>query len=438
MGTSILPRSSTLVPLTPGPRWLSGQRRCLCIQVQCNGNDTVGLHLSASRDKRAAVVVRVDRGSAAHAWYETQASTHALDLHGHPLVLALRPGDSIVRANGISGAEAVIAEVQRRPEVLALHVERLTGNKQVRSQAPPDRLQISTVLDEMMAKHAEEVQWHALLAKETADLASRMVCSDVDDLEKSYYFAGAAPQEALTELHMEIMSEASKRISSLRRRADVQGSHAVYLLSAMCDVSCGTETLAASLDMYEKEVELNVKESKSGQLLLRRARSLLRLWEWRRAAKKCHTRLLAAVAASMEQEPPANEGLVPVPIHDSPEEHTENNQKDACQYLAAVVAEAKGFTRVLGHDYVEALAASQRHEFKLERRATRRKRAMMKSVVVAETSQTGDESDSDGDGAGAEPLSPEQLKNLKAELEGRFRRMAGTRRFQSLLHAPGI
>eukprot|EP00929_Paragymnodinium_shiwhaense_P047686 TRINITY_DN24180_c0_g1_i1.p1 TRINITY_DN24180_c0_g1~~TRINITY_DN24180_c0_g1_i1.p1 ORF type:complete len:2350 (-),score=687.41 TRINITY_DN24180_c0_g1_i1:126-7175(-) len=370
--TLLAPGSTSPVALRTGPREFFGARRWLRLQTVYRGS-TKGLGLKSTPSGRSLEVISVAHGSEVAKWYEREKG---LKLHGGKVIVALRPGDNIVRVNGVSGAEAMLHEILREPNALALRFERQAGGSDgeeagsMESQVSVFR--VDTKLDEEASRLAEEVQWNVIMEAEEGLLSFGILENDLPNLEKLIHSAAIAAQYSSASRYAPLLKEAEKRLLLFRRRAevedagdslalgqDVQEGRAVMALKcALADNAGDPDVLDAGIKQFN-DASQAVRTSKDGLNLINRARVLKSLWDWRLRIVRLRGELLMALQDALRAEF----------AHDASETESEADSED--QYnggqlnvegLATAIDEARQFEPHIDFDLVECEQVLQRQK----------------------------------------------------------------------------
>lgn len=385
--TEMVPGATSPVSLVLGPRDFLGSLRRIRLRTVVSGcpkgllND---VDFQEVGDGAALMVTFITPGSAVAAHNDKQRlDDESIYVHGAIVAPMLRPGDLVLRANGISGTAGMLEEMRRCPKRVALTLERRSGGEgtQITEEEVKEALfPVDNRLDAAAVQAAEPVNWVTMLHAEEATLAMRMVENNAQELERAIEAATTLTLSDPQALHYPtILVDAERRAHVVHRTgagsagvaADGPGGHEsvaddkvlLGLKRAMGDVLCNPDALLMCIKQYGQASHA-VRTSQVGQNLLERATHLEALWRWQRECVRLRERLLAALDSALQAEAYA--------IGVEPEYTEEARPPHNSHELVSAIKEAAKFGQELEFPVAEASEVVERLTIANERWEARR------------------------------------------------------------------
>eukprot|EP00927_Polykrikos_kofoidii_P045080 TRINITY_DN38943_c0_g1_i1.p1 TRINITY_DN38943_c0_g1~~TRINITY_DN38943_c0_g1_i1.p1 ORF type:complete len:2113 (+),score=400.40 TRINITY_DN38943_c0_g1_i1:63-6401(+) len=380
----LIPGCSAPVTLTPGIREFFGGKRWVSMTVVLDGV-VKGLQLSHPQQDRFVLVAGIESGSPLDQWCQQQNENHTMKIHGGSFSPALRVGDAIVRANGLTGADSILGEIMRKPSALVICFERLVGGGDTSYEVNwKDAFALDATMDLQASQLAEEVQWHTIMEPEEGALAYGVVESDLATLEQLIHHAANAAQFSPSSRYASLLKAAERRMLLFRRRGDVNatdvaddiGSEARAntavsgLKSALGDTSADPNDLTRAMHLFDQAPQA-VRQSKVGQELYQRAKVILELWTWRRQAEHSHIELTAACGESLRQEAVLvgrMQGVSEVDEEASDDYYLGNEGQLYTERLEEAIEDARPYEVFRRLEFAESVAILQRFKDENKRR----------------------------------------------------------------------
>jgi len=355
-------------------------------RILAPGADTLGAHASAGSGWAGAPVAR---------------AAEPLDLHGERLLPELRPGDAIIRINGLTHSHEMLAELKRRPRSLVMLVLRSAGGarpgqpgyRNVAADAAAENgsaaeaFDVEARFDGELVSLVEDIKKHVLLPEAEASVAMRLVENDLDELSKALEAlrqrkrtendddADLAAEEEDPDLVPEpgLEDEAQKRVHLLgnRRRLE-EGLRKLYseketdeenhyksnlaLRESLADPTFDADKLQVAIDNFFRLCPFQAK-SPAAKALVARARILVELWTFRRRCGELRHEVLYATKAALKWEAKrrAAETWPYAP------KGTEAEAADPC--FKELLEQTQEYVGELGFVLQEAKAVLERHEW---------------------------------------------------------------------------
>eukprot|EP00930_Biecheleria_cincta_P038037 TRINITY_DN26132_c0_g1_i1.p1 TRINITY_DN26132_c0_g1~~TRINITY_DN26132_c0_g1_i1.p1 ORF type:complete len:2057 (+),score=378.38 TRINITY_DN26132_c0_g1_i1:113-6283(+) len=339
----LYPTATLPIELRPGPRDLFASERWIrmkaCIEGGCDGLELV----AADSAGQLLLVESVEPGSPMDIWNHRQES---LEFHGYTLAQRIQVGDLVKNINGVTGAQAMLYEISRKPEHLVVVFEHHCGGNTTYQEVPTAKIFELHALDQEASQNAEEFNSHLLLSQAEAVVCARMVEKDGDELAKAVdvfqdilgeqamepvyegivgdadrrvllstrmeaVLADNATEAARAESRQSIGSRGSigsrlsdKRLAGLGSKGVIGGNDEVVLIKlrkAMADASMDEEQLQAAITDFINSSKV-VRQSNAGIELVQRATELQGLWKWRRACARAKQELASQVSMFLNLE----------------------------------------------------------------------------------------------------------------------------------------
>lgn len=265
-----------------------------------------------------------------------------LEFHGLTLAHCMQVGDIVKNINGATGAEAMLYEISRKPEHLAISFEHHCGGNTTFTDVPQAKIFELSKLDDEASKNAEEFNSHYLISQSEAVVCARICENDGHELaravdvwqeilvsqglEPTYDgIIGDADRRVLLNLRMDAVLNpetpdddhamsredigsrgSGSRMSPVSEggKAVIEGNDEVVLIKlrlAMADVAMDEEQLQAAIREFINSSKV-VRQSNAGIELVQRATDLQGLWAWRRQCSRARQELSSQVNMFLELE----------------------------------------------------------------------------------------------------------------------------------------
>ncbi|CAE8613268.1 unnamed protein product [Polarella glacialis] len=287
---------------------LLGKRRLLMLQLVLLGGRPKNLRVSATEG--GSMLVVEDPGVMKDV---DAARTRTVKLHDMAVKWALWEGDFILRINGITGARAMVEEIERDPNILALEVARAAGGKfEEESSVFP----LDLDLDGDMIKNCEEIRACGIVHGLDAKLTMALVGTSKEELELLTSEGRQLEQDFL--LHMQsathkrgtsgnpLLEMCERRLLVLRRLADAEAREVDAskpdtpqacraLAFALADCNSNPAVLGDAIQLFIRRLGVvNIRAERAVSLFLRRANAVQHLWAWRYRLRDIRLDLLQA------------------------------------------------------------------------------------------------------------------------------------------------
>lgn len=421
----IQPGGSAPVALKNGPRTLLALPRVLSLRLCLEGAAASDGVVARALGDRSVLIEAVDRtapvGSAGigGGWASLPAGrrcSQPLDIHGERLVPDLRPGDAVIRMNGLMRAADMLGELKRRPPTLALLILRWAGGprpgeprgkEEVAAAAASAESQsaeafdVDAGMDGELSSLVEDLKRVSLLPSLEAEVAMRLANKDIDALngalealrQQRHVEAGDGAEDTAAGQPLGhedpdkvsepgLAEEAQKRCHLLNNRRRLEdGLKEIYVMSdseedqnhfkanvslrcALADPSFDPDQLKMAVDTFFRLCP-HQANSLAAATVIARARMLEQLWRQRRLVEELALKLPAAARAAVTWEAQRRRAgtwpHAPCGVEADP-------PPDIALANAKLLSVGREYAAELGYAYLEAAAVQERHDWAARQR----------------------------------------------------------------------